>query len=636
MAGQHSGGPSPSSTIRQEFASSLKKAIVSVYPEAKPDDEELMLSITAPQGQEWDMSSSVAFRLAKKLGANPAEIAGKLSGLMTEGSYVSKTEVTNGYLNARLDERKYASLVLARVRDHGDAYGTSSIGEGRKVIVESPSANPAHPWHVGTLSNALLGNVVSNLFEACSYEVEREDYIDDLGLQVATALWGWINISSKPDKKFDQWLGELYVRVNREMEQRPEVKKQVEALNKEMEDGVSQQAREGREMAEKCVMAHQQTAFDYRIYHDVMVWESDIVRSHLLSKVLDISSDILEKPGDGKYAGAIVIKLNRITPFARELEGSREDAKVIIRSNGAATYMGKDFAFHAWKFGLVDAGFKYRKFMDQPNGRPVYCTSPEGSPMQFGNVRRAINVIGGEQAYEQQIMRVMFSLIGHEEVTKNIFHLAHGRVNIEGSKLSARSGNWLGDGRNYTADDLLVEATKRAMEIAQKSEKITDKQNLESISRAVALGAIKFEYLKIATEKDITFSWQNALNLEGNSGPYVLYTYARAKRILGKSGDVPPLSDADAQQITRGHDFQLVKLMGMAQDVVEKACAELRPSVLTDYLLGLSSLFSKFYESMPVVKGGDAKGVRLEIVRSFTIVLANMLSLLGIATLSEM
>jgi arginyl-tRNA synthetase len=616
--------------------SSLKKAMASAYPEAGLSDDELMLSITVPQGQEWDLSSSIAFRLAKKLGANPAEIAGKLSGLMPAGNYVASVEATNGYLNARLDERKYTSLVLARIRDEGGAYGTSAMGEGRKVIVESPSANPAHPWHVGTLRNALLGNVVSNLFEACSYEAEREDYIDDLGLQVATALWGWINMGDKPDKKFDQWLGELYVRVNREMGQRPEVKKQVEALNKEMEDGVSQQARAGREMAERCVMAHQQTAFDYGIYRDVMIWESDIVRSHLLSKALDISSGILEKPSDGKYAGAVVIKLDRITPFAGELAGSREDAKVIVRSNGTATYIGKDFAFHAWKFGLIDAGFKYRKFMDQPNGKPIYSTAPEGSPMQFGNVERAINVIGGEQAYEQQIMRVMFSLIGHEEITRGLFHLAYGRVNIEGEKLSARSGNWLGDGRNYTADDLLAEATKRAMEIAQKSEKITDRQNLEHISRAVALSAIKFEYLKIATEKDITFSWQNALNFEGNSGPYVLYTYARAMRILGKSASAAAMSDSDVSQITRGQDFQLVKLMGMAQDTVEKACTELRPSVVTDYLLGLSSLFSKFYETMPVVKGGDAKNVRLEVVRSFTAVASNMLSLLGIATVSEM
>ncbi len=636
MAGLHSSSPSPSSTVRQELVSSLKKAMASAYPEAGLSDDELMLSITVPQGQEWDLSSSIAFRLAKKLGANPAEIAGKLSGLMPAGNYVASVEATNGYLNARLDERKYTSLVLARIRDEGGAYGTSAMGEGRKVIVESPSANPAHPWHVGTLRNALLGNVVSNLFEACSYEAEREDYIDDLGLQVATALWGWINMGDKPDKKFDQWLGELYVRVNREMGQRPEVKKQVEALNKEMEDGVSQQARAGREMAERCVMAHQQTAFDYGIYRDVMIWESDIVRSHLLSKALDISSGILEKPSDGKYAGAVVIKLDRITPFAGELAGSREDAKVIVRSNGTATYIGKDFAFHAWKFGLIDAGFKYRKFMDQPNGKPIYSTAPEGSPMQFGNVERAINVIGGEQAYEQQIMRVMFSLIGHEEITRGLFHLAYGRVNIEGEKLSARSGNWLGDGRNYTADDLLAEATKRAMEIAQKSEKITDRQNLEHISRAVALSAIKFEYLKIATEKDITFSWQNALNFEGNSGPYVLYTYARAMRILGKSASAAAMSDSDVSQITRGQDFQLVKLMGMAQDTVEKACTELRPSVVTDYLLGLSSLFSKFYETMPVVKGGDAKNVRLEVVRSFTAVASNMLSLLGIATVSEM
>ncbi len=628
----------PSLIVKREFVEAIDAAIRAAYGDSEVEADDLKLSVSIPTAAEQgDISSSIAFKLAKIKKNSPTNIAKAIAQKAKATEHISRFEDANGYVNAFMDEKKYVGAVLRDVLKRRKGYGQSSVGRHKKAIVESPSANPAHPWHVGTLRNALLGNVIANLLEACSYEIEREDYIDDLGLQVATALWGWLHISNKPDKKFDQWLGELYVRVNKEMQQKEQIKGEVNDLLKKLEEVNSQESKAGREMAEKCVMAHQETAFAYGIYRDVMVWESDIVRSHLLSKALDISSSILEKPSDGKYAGAIVVKLDKITPYAKELEGSREDAKVIVRSNGAATYIGKDFAFHAWKFGLIDAGFGYKKFMDQPNGKPIFSTAPSGTSMKFGNVKRAINVIDASQAYEQQIMRVMFTLIGHKDVTENIVHLAYGRVNLEEGKLSARSGNWLGEGRNYTADDLLEEATKRALEIAQKSEKITNKQNMEQIARVIAVSAIKFEYLRIAPEKEITFSWDNALNFEGNSGPYAMYTYARAKKILGRANfSVSQLSDADAAHATRGYDFALVKKMGEMQEAVEKACAESRPNVITDYLLDLASLFSRFYETMPVIKGEEAKGLRLAIVYSLTIALENLFALLGIATVSEM
>ena len=628
---------SPSTLVKREFIEAIDAAMTALYGDLKKEKGWVELSISVPNELNLgDLSSSIAFKLAKLAHTSPVEIAKEIAKKMKASEHISHFEDANGYINAFIDEKKYAELVLHDVTKRRKGYGMSGVGKHQKVIVEYPSVNPAHPWHVGHLRNALLGSVISNVLEACSYDVEREDYIDDLGLQVATALWGWTHIGGKPDKKFDQWLGELYVKVNKEME-KPEVKKEVDDLVKKLEEVGSQESKTGREIAEKCVAAHQQTAFSYGIYHDVMIWESDIVKAHLLSKALDVSSDILEKPSDGKYAGAIIVKLDKITPLAKELEGSREDAKVIIRSNGAATYIGKDFAFHAWKFGLIESGFRYKKFIEQPNGKSIYSTAQDGTDMKFGGVKRAINIIDIGQTYEQLIMRVMFSLIGHEEITDNIVHLAYGKVNIEGEKLSGRAGNWLAEGRNYTADDLLAEATKRATEIAQKSEKITNRQNVDKIAHAIALAAIKFEYLRIAPEKEMTFSWSTALSFEGNSGPYVMYTYARSRKILDRANfKEQEVREADTKRVTRGYDFALIKKMGEAGEMIEKACAESRPNVLTDYLLDLSSLFSKFYESMPVIKGGDAMNVRLAIVSALTVVLENTLGLLGIGTVSEM
>jgi len=630
---------SPSWIVKQEFLTALNEAIKSAYTEAKVDSNQLALSISTPEASLGDLSSSVAFKLAKIVKEAPSAIAKKLIENLSGKEYVSKFTELNGYINAFIDEKKYGELVINSVMESKERYGSSKTGEGKKVIVEFPSVNPAHPWHVGHLRNALLGDTVSNLFEFCSYAVEREDFINNLGLQEAQALWGWFHLSDKPDKKFDQWLGELYVKVNKEAEVR-DIKGEVDELLKKMEDTDSEESKLGREIEERCVLAQQETAFAYGIYHDVMIWESDIVKANLFSKALELvtAQNILEKPNEGKYAGATVVKLESITKYAKELEGSREDAKVIVRSNGTATYIGKDFAFHAWKFGLIDEKFKYRNFIErQPNGKPLFTTSSEGSEMSFGNVKKAINVIDVGQAYEQQIMRVMFYLIGHDEIANNIVHLAYGKVSLEGEKLSGRKGNWLGEERNYTADDLLRETKEQALEIASKSEKITNKGDVEKIANAIALSAIKFEYLKVAPEKNIVFSWENALNFEANSGPYVMYTYARARKILAKAGySEAKVSPADASKITRGSDFELVKLIGTAQELVEKACDESRPNSLTDYLLSMSSLFSKFYETMPVLKGEEAKEARLALVCALSQVIQNVLSLLGITTVEEM
>ncbi len=626
----------PSKAVRQEFIAALKAAIDGEYAGHPIDDAQILLSISPADIELADMSSSVAFKIAKMAHANPFDIAKRIASRMVPGGYLKRFEALNGYVNAEIDQNGYAALVVGSVEKANDDYGRSGIGNGERVIVEFPSVNPNKPWVVSHLRNALLGDTIANVMDFCSYSVEREDYIDDLGLQMAESLWGWLKLSNNPEGKVDQWFGEQYVQVNKELE-RQEVKDEVAALAKKLDDIDSDESKTVRsEIAEKTVLAQCETAFSYGIYHDVLIWESDIVRAKLLAKAMEAAKGIMEKPTDGKYAGATVVKLESMTKFAKELEGSREDAKVIIRSNGAPTYLAKDFAFHAWKFGMIGANFTFKKLIErQPNLKPLYSTSPSGEAKEFGNVKRAVNIIDLRQSYEQTILRIMFTLVGHDEIAQGIDHLAYAIVKVEGNSLSTRKGGWLGhDGRSYTADELLKEAKERAREIASKSEKVSDKGEVDRIANAVALGAIKFEYLKIAPEKEITFSWEKALTFEGNSGPYCLYTYARAARIIEKGVLVPmPLKFT---HIERAEDFELVKQIGMFQEMVEKACNEQRPNVLTDYMLDLASKFSKFYEKMPVIKGGAAMQERLTIVSAFKQVMRNALWLLGIGVVERM
>ncbi len=554
---------------------------------------------------------------------------------------IAKFSETGGYINASINAPEYAKTVLSAVNERKEFYGWNNSGKGKKVIVESPSVNPNKPWHIGHLRNALLGDVISNVLAASSYNVEREDYIDDLGLQVAESLWGIMHLSNESQGKYDQWLGEQYVLVNKKMVEDKNIAEQVNALIHKMEDHNSKEAKAAREISEKCVKAQYDTSSNYCISHDVLIWESDIVREKLLEKALAAADKkgILDKPKDGKYAGCVTINLEKVKELSKDFDNPEEDTKVLVRSNGTATYVAKDFAFHMWKLGLLEDTFKYKIFIDkQANGKELYTTSIEGISAIFGHADKVINIIGAQQRYPQLILKAMFKLMGHNDVSESITHLSYGAVEVQGGSLSGREGSWMGsEGRSYTADSLLGEVRKKALEIVEKSEKIADKSKSDEISSAVALGAIKFEFLRIAPEKQVTFSWEKALNFESNSAPYCMYTYARSRRILEKAGHTSTeLKDSDYKQMTEGADFELAKLLGEAPDVVEKACSECRPNVITDYLLELSALFGRFYEKMPVIKGGEAKNLRLALVSATMQTTKNMLLLLGIGTVESM
>ncbi|MDE1805105.1 MAG: arginine--tRNA ligase, partial [Candidatus Micrarchaeota archaeon] len=342
----------PYAQVRAEFADLLKKAIASAFREAKISEDEILQTITTPKSELGDISSSVAFRLSKTLKRNPHEIAAQVAKHIQKGGTVAEVSELNSYINVSIGEKKYSGMLLESVANEKEGYGMSDLGKGERVIVEFPSVNPNKPWHVGHVRNALLGTAISNMMSFCGYDVVRSDYIDDLGLQMAESLWGWQHLSSKPDKKLDQWLGEQYVEVNKEMK-KPGVEEEIKASLKKMEDGNSKEAKTVREIAERCVAAQSETAFAYGVYHDTMVWESDIVRAKLLDAALDIAAakGITETPKSGKYANATIVRLERVAEFAKELAGNEEEAKVIVRSNGAATYVAKDFAFHMWKFG---------------------------------------------------------------------------------------------------------------------------------------------------------------------------------------------------------------------------------------------------------------------------------------------
>ena len=610
---------------------SMEQALQREFPGETFSFEEIANTIGMQDGIA-DISSSIAFRIAKGAKKNPDEIAGKIAAAISGTSGVESVTHENGFVNVHLSRNEFSKDVIRHVLSEKDECITSTAGVGKSVIVEYPSANPVHPLHVGQLRNALIGDFVSNVHELCGYQVEREDYIDDMGLQAAEADWGYINLAEgKEDKgkKFDHWLGEVYVEVNKKMEN-PDVKEGITSTLKQMEEHTSDTSRTARSISERCVVAHRQTLSDYGIYHDVLIWEGNILREHLLEKAMEIISKnrAFYTSTDEKYANCFVLDLEKIGNLPEEFRGVKEKIKVLKRNDGTATYAVKDIAFHMWKFGLLPNVFSYREFLKQQNGKPLYTTDDTGEKMNFGAVDRAVNIIDSRQSYEQSIVKIALGAIGREDLASSLKHLSYGVVNLEGgAHLAGRKGTWVGN----TADDLLSGTESKAAELITSRMRLTEEQKAK-VARSVALSAIKFEFLRVSPEKNIAFSWDRALNFESNSGPYFQYMHARASRILGDYGKDVDGMEVDYSTLSGEYEFALVKKLSTAQIVVEKACREYRPNVITDYINEVSSQFSKFYENVPILKAKseEEKDARVALTAAFKHTLAALLRVLGI------
>jgi arginyl-tRNA synthetase len=253
--------------------------------------------------------------------------------------------------------------------------------------------------------------------------------------------------------------------------------------------------------------------------------------------------------------------------------------------------------------------------------------------MDYGNVKKAVNVIDVRQDYPQALVRLAFSLMGRDDIANGIKHLSYGALELETGALSGRSGNWIGN----TADDLLNEAEKKAFSLINESKAKLSAQEKNDVARAVAIGAIKFDLLRLSPEKKTIFSWARALGFKGNSGPYCQYMYARAVRLIEDSGIHGEIS-YDPEAITTDYEFNLVKQISRLTEIVEKSCVELRPNVVTEYTNNLASAFSNMYEGVPILKSIDErqKQGRLALALAFANIIKYSLSILGIPSVNRM
>lgn len=601
-----------------KFKSDVLEALEGALDELGWPKEGLAKSLEEPPDPSLgDLATTACFELPSKLKKSPQKLAKTLTEQVESEGLIEKVKAEDGYVNFFADMSKLSPLTLDEIERAGDRYGTTPTGE-RKVVIEHTSVNPTKPLHIGHGRNAIIGDTLARILEACGYEVEVQNYIDDLGLQVAQTLLAYRAVDETCEEKFDHFLGKLYVDFHERLESDPELEGEAREVLSKLEEGGGKLAQEARKMATHCVESNLETTDRLNINYDLLVWESDISRSGMLSETLDrLKQTPYLVEGEDEHEGALVLKLE---------EFGLED-KVAVRSDGTAVYTAKDIAYQLWKFGRIEADLNFDLHSERPSGVKTYTTVPGGdSDSRFAGADRVINVVGMEQRYPQRVVFSALKALGLEEEYKNSYHLAYEHVRLPSEKFAGRRGTWIG----YSVDDVLQETVSRAKDEVKKRNPQAEEDFVEEAAEVVGVGAVRYSLIRSSPEKEVVFKWDEALDFERNSGPAIQYSHARASSILRKAeGEVEKLDDYTFE---KKEETDLIKKLAKFPEIVGEAGENLQPHGLAVYASELALLFNKFYEVAPVIqaKTEGLKSARLKLVNCSSIVLKNALRLLGI------
>ena len=512
------------------------------------------------------------FSLAKEMKKNPALIAKDIAEKL-EDEYFEKIEAVGPYVNFWINTRKLAELTLEEILS-GEIF---KFQKREKVIVEHTSANPTGPLHVGRTRNSIIGDSLARVMRKYGYDVEVQYFVNDVGKQVATLLWGIKNIKiEEKDTRGDYRYVPYYQAAYRELEKNPKIEEEIQEIIWKYERGDE----ELRKMAEKYVgsvlKGIEESLKNINIHFDSFVWESSLVNR--AREVADSLKDYLKEDD-----GAFYIDL-------KELGVEGKDRLYLFRRDGTTLYPLRDIAYHLLK------GERARKNVD---------------------------VLGEDHKLHFQAIKKIVEILNENIELDALFYSF---VKLPEGKMSTRQG------KVVYLDDLLKEAEARVDEIIKN--RGYEKEEMEKIRRAIAVGAIRFHILNVQEEKPMTFRWEDALNFEGESAPFIQYTHARAVSILRKTNWNGEYS---IEYITHPQEIKLLKLMAKYPSMVENAVRRLSPYIMARYAYTLASQFNQFYRDCPVLKADDnTRNTRLAIVKAFKKLIKDVLELLGIEAPEKM
>jgi len=631
------------------------------------DLENVNIVVEQPPKIEFgEYALPIAFELAKKLRKAPRKIAEEIVSGVGAIPGFEKFEVAGaGYINVRVSRAELATALVA------DEKPAASVPTG-KVLVEHSSINPNKAAHIGHLRNAILGDTFVRLLRFAGREVDVQNYIDNTGVQVADVVVGFLHIEQKSSAqiealaaapRFDYLCWDLYARVSRWYEEDKANLAARASTLRSIEEGNNETAAIADLISVAVLKRHLETMDRLDIEYDFLPRESEILHLHFWDAAFTKLKEagVLTYEADGKNKGCWIMRRAGTSAKILTTEGTEdtgekiteEDQKVIVRSNGTVGYVGKDIAYHMWKFGLLGRDFGYRKFFRYPNAHDCWISTTEGERdhPHFGDVAEIYNVIDARQSEAQNTVIEALRELGHGEAADRYTHFSYEMVALT-PRCAAELGYQLTDedkarpwievsgrkGFGLKADDLLdALITSARKEVDARHPELNEPER-GGIATQIAIGALRYFMLKFTKLSVIAFDFKDALSFEGDTGPYAQYAVVRASNIFRKGGLDPDGFGRSAANRLSTEDFAK-HLNGSSADdiwelwlaaaktsyIVGQCIATTEPAYLAKHAFQLAQLFSSFYHYYPILSEADegrrrfllttAAVVRRELIR---------------------
>lgn len=544
------------------------------------DEKEIEGYIEVPSNKEMGDYSFPCFRLAKVLKESPQIIAEELKEkLIFENDEITKVEVVNGYLNFFINNLQLVKEVLKEIDEKKEKYGSSDMGKGKNVVVDYSSPNIAKPFHIGHLRSTVIGNSLYKTYKFLGYNCIGINHLGDYGTQFGKLIEGYkrwgseYNIEENP---IDE-LTKIYVRINNLCKEDESVLEECRSNFKKLEEKDEYCVKLWNKFRELSLKEFQ------RIYDLLDVHFDSLNGEAFYSDKMDEVIDILEKTGRlVESEGARVI----------ELEEKKIPPCIIQKSNGSTTYATRDLAAILYRARNYDFD------------KALYLTSYE-QILHFNQVFEVAKLLGLDEKY-----------------TNNLIHVPFGMIQLKSGKMSTREGNVV------KLEDLLKESISRVKEIIEK--KNPELEDKEKIAETIGIGAVIFNDLYNSRMKDEIFDWDEMLNFNGETGPYLQYIYVRTNSILKKAGYIPELKDVDAQELNDEGAINIIKILYSFDDVIKQAAEKNEPYVIARYLINLAQAFSSYYNDHKIiVDDKKIQNSRLYITYGVNLVLKTGAMLLG-------
>ena len=637
-----------------------------------------------PKLELGEAASPVCFELAKRLKKSPRAIAQEIVLSLPRIDGIARVEIAGGgYLNAYFDRSTFWEALTRSPR----AVPELVANVPRRVIVEHTSINPNKAAHIGHLRNAVLGDTMVRLFRDTGRDVAVQNYIDNTGVQVADVVIAFQQMENKSladvrklaaEPHFDYLCWDLYAKATQFLEEdKTRAARMRGETLKAIEEGKGETARMAAVIADTVVTYHLRTMSRLGIYYELLARESEILHLRFWEAAFEKlkASGAIQFATTGKNAGCWIMPWGKDAKEVQEERDFADDAsargstsspedqaKIIVRSNGTVTYVGKDIAYQLWKFGLLGKDFHYRKWPDPPDSTVVWSTTSdtdEPNAPHFGDAEAVYNVIDTRQAYLQDVVEEGLRALGHSKAAENSIHFDYQIVALT-PRCAAEMGYELSPeeaakpyvevsgrkGLGVKADDLITRMLQAAESRVLQKQSDMAPAELARTAKALAVGALRFFLLKYTRNTIIAFDFDDALKAEGETGPYCQYAVVRIRGIRRKgaesSSSHASVSSESLKKLLEGPEgaefWELLLLNGSLDYAMEAAIGAQEPAFVTKYAFQLAQAFNNFYHKHHILSEADEqkRAFLLGLTELVERQLIKALQVLGIETPDKM